>query len=225
VDGHYREERGERLVDSVDLTHGRLDVEGLDVLPVLLQEGDKEVDGHDDVLDDEILSETDVTNGNSDTENLLKLELDGTLDGVDLLHHVLSGEEESWELSSLVQSWSQKTRNESENGLRGEEGVVLLGELLDELLVLVEFLQSLNITEVNSVLLGLVDVMGISQNAEVHSWLDLSGDLDGSGETLILLWIVVLESNLELDGLNKSSLGIFAGLEDSVDGLTDGFSA
>ena len=37
------------LEDALDLAHGALDVEGLDVLPVLLEEGNEEVDGQVDV--------------------------------------------------------------------------------------------------------------------------------------------------------------------------------
>merc|ERR1719188_2229510 len=39
------------LVKSLDWTHGGLDVETLDVLPVLLQQGDQEVHGQVNVLD------------------------------------------------------------------------------------------------------------------------------------------------------------------------------
>lgn len=37
------------LVDAVRLAHGRLDVQALDVLPVLLQQGHQEVHGVHDV--------------------------------------------------------------------------------------------------------------------------------------------------------------------------------
>ena len=38
------EEDEKRLVETDGLAHGRLDVERLDVLPVLLEQGDEEVD-------------------------------------------------------------------------------------------------------------------------------------------------------------------------------------
>ena len=43
--------------------------------------------------------------------------------------------------------------------------------------------------------------------------------LDGSGETLVLLWIVVLEADLEVNSLGELSLLVLAVLEDSVDTL------
>ena len=39
----------ERLVEALRGTHGGLDVDRADVLPVLLEEGDEEVDGEGDV--------------------------------------------------------------------------------------------------------------------------------------------------------------------------------
>ena len=77
------------LEDALRLAHGGLDVEGLDVLPVLLEEGDEEVDGNLDVSVNLVLGHLNV--GHSDTEgkDLLELELDGTTDGVDLLVGVI----------------------------------------------------------------------------------------------------------------------------------------
>ena len=43
--------------------------------------------------------------------------------------------------------------------------------------------------------------------------------LDGSGETLVLLWIVVLEADLEVNSLGELPLLVLAVLEDSVDTL------
>ena len=43
--------------------------------------------------------------------------------------------------------------------------------------------------------------------------------LDGSGETLVLLGIVVLEADLEVNSLGELPLLVLAVLEDSVDTL------
>ena len=82
-----------------------------------------------------------------------------TLDLVDLLGEVLVVRDGRGELSSLGETGAEQTgishasqqqgarnipRNLLDQGLGGEESVVLLGELLDELLVLVELLQVLN---------------------------------------------------------------------------------
>ena len=59
------------------LSHRGLDGERLDVLPVLLEEGDEEVDTQHGVGEDLIGGHLDVSDGDSETEDLLKLELDG----------------------------------------------------------------------------------------------------------------------------------------------------
>lgn len=117
---------GERLVETLGRAHGGLDVDGANVLPVLLQEGDEEVDGELDVLDELLAGEVDVADGNSDAEDLLHLELDGGLDLSDLLGDGLVVGDEGGELSGLVESRSEETRNLTEDGLRREEGIVLL---------------------------------------------------------------------------------------------------
>jgi len=89
-----------------------------------------------------------------------------------------------------------------------------LSEFLDELLVLVELLESLNILEVNTELDSLVVMDLVSEDAEVHAGLALDGQLDGSAETLVLLGIVVLQADLELDGLHELLLVLLGGFED-----------
>ena len=61
-------------VDALDGTHGGLDVEGLDVVPVLLEKGDQEVDGDEDVLPQLGGVHDDVTDDNTETQDLLELE-------------------------------------------------------------------------------------------------------------------------------------------------------
>eukprot|EP00656_Telonema_subtile_P016814 TRINITY_DN1890_c0_g1_i4.p2 TRINITY_DN1890_c0_g1~~TRINITY_DN1890_c0_g1_i4.p2 ORF type:complete len:100 (+),score=11.77 TRINITY_DN1890_c0_g1_i4:97-396(+) len=79
------------LVKTLGLAHGGLDVGGLQVLPVLLEKGDKEVDGHVDVLTDLLLGHVGVTDAGGEAEDLLELELDGGLLLGDLVGDVLSG--------------------------------------------------------------------------------------------------------------------------------------
>jgi hypothetical protein len=47
---------------------------------------------------------------------------------------------------------------------------------------------------------------------DAHSWARDLGELDGAGETLVTLGIVVLEANLELDGLEEVSLLLLEGV-------------
>ena len=72
------------LVDPEGLAHGGLDVQRADVLPVLLEQGDQEVDGVHDVGTDLSLGHADVADGHSHAQHLLQLELDGGLGLSDL---------------------------------------------------------------------------------------------------------------------------------------------
>lgn len=58
---------------------------------------------------------------------LLHLKFDGRFDLVHLGHQVLVVREEGWELASFVQARPQDSRNLLDQGLRSQEGIVLLG--------------------------------------------------------------------------------------------------
>ena len=51
----------------------------------------------------------------------------------------------------------------------------------------------------------------------------VSNVLDGSRETLVLLGIVVLEADLEIDGLDELAVLLLGLLEDGLDALEEGF--
>ena len=91
------------LVKPLDFAHGGLDVEGLHVLPVLLQQGHQEVHGQVDVLSQLLLCHLNVSNGNIKAENLLHLELDGGLEVKDLGVEVIRVRHQGGELSCLHQ--------------------------------------------------------------------------------------------------------------------------
>ena len=72
-----------------------------------------------------------------------------------------------------------------------------LTELLDELLVFLQLLQILHTHLVDANSLGLLTVLVVSQHAHLH------------------LWVIILESNLELDRFCKLSLLGLATLQNS----------
>ena len=88
-------------VKSLNRSHGGLDVKGLHVLPVLLQQGDEEVHGEMDVLDELLLSHPDVADSHREAEDLLHLKLDGGLQVGDLGLQVVAVGHQGGELSSL----------------------------------------------------------------------------------------------------------------------------
>ena len=76
-------------------------MEGLDVLPVLLEEGNEEVDGQVDVREELRFRHLHVADGDAEAERLLQLELDRALDFVEFLEDVFVGAEEGGELAGL----------------------------------------------------------------------------------------------------------------------------
>jgi hypothetical protein len=118
---------------------------------------------------------------------------------------------------------SQKTRDLLDQSIGGQEGIVFACQLLDELLVLVELLEIVCGHSIDTVVLGSINIVLITQNAVVilmfvpsrkvpcaspdaHIWARDLWKLDSSAETLITLGIIVLEADLELDGLQEISL-------------------
>ena len=93
------------LVQSLDWAHCGLDVERPDVLPMLLQQGDQEVHGKMNILDQIILGHAHVSYCNRQTQNLLHLELDGRLQVIHLLLQVVAVSHQRGELASLRQKY------------------------------------------------------------------------------------------------------------------------
>ena len=179
-----------------------------------------------DVREDLIVGHLDVANGDTQAENLLELELDRRADLGDLVLEVLGVRDGRGELAGLGETGAEQTRNLLDEGLGGKESIVLFGELLHKLLVLVKpargyaskpearrgkrgydaLLQVINGHVLKVDRLGAVDVGGICENADGHARAGDMGELDGARETLVALGVVVLETNLELDGLDKVAL-------------------
>ena len=122
------------LVDTLWFSHGGLDGQGFDVLPVLLEKRNQEVDRQVQVLDELIFRHINITNSNIEAKDLLHLELDGGLDIIDFTKHIILMGQHSWEFTSLVQTWTQKTWDLFDQGFRSEESIILLGKLLDQFL-------------------------------------------------------------------------------------------
>ena len=130
------------LKQSLRLAHGRFDVQAADVLPVLLQQRDKEVDGHHDVGNKFVFGHLDVSDSNSQAENLLQLELDGSTDFIDLLVQVVDYGRLGWGLAGLVEAGTQETGNLLDERIGGKESIVLLASFLMSFLFLLSFFKS-----------------------------------------------------------------------------------
>lgn len=154
-----------RLVQALGGRHGSLDGKASNVLPALLEKRDEVVDGQHDVGDELLLSHLDVTDGDTHAENLLELELDGGLDLVDAACQVVGVRDGGGELAGLGQTRTQETRDLLDESLGSDEGIVLAGKLLDELLVLVELLQVISGHGVDTTVLGTIDIVLVTENA------------------------------------------------------------
>lgn len=195
-----------RLVNSERRTHGGLNHQGANVLPVLLQQRDQEVSSHHDLVDQDVLLHLNVTNGNSKTQDLLQLELDGGLDILNSGVQVIVVRDWGGELTSLGQLRTQQSWNLLDQDLRSDESVVLLSQLLNQFLVLVQLLQVINGHSVNTNRLGSVDIESITEDTDGHVWSWDLRQLQGTRETLVSLRVVVLQTDLQLDGLQEVSL-------------------
>ena len=112
-----------------------------------------------------------------------------------------------WEHTDSVKNGSEDGWNLLDEGVSGEKHGVLLGPLLDEFLVLVEGLKCVEVhnIDVNVLFLNYLQMLGISDQADLHlgSW-DVR-ESDGTGESLIFLGIVVLKSDLEFNSFLELS--------------------
>merc|ERR1739845_204971 len=184
-------------------------------LPLFLEERDQEVNAHVDVLDQLIVVHVHITDGNSQAQDLLHLELDGGLHLSNLGVHVIASRQNTWKLTRLVQAWSQQSRNLSDQSVRSQESVVLFSELLHQLLVLIKLLQIIDGHAWDVELVGLIDMRLVTQNANSELWLGNVWQFHGSTESLVLLGIVVLEHDLKLDGFSEFSVFVL-GLLDHI---------
>jgi len=205
--------------------HGGLNEQRFDVLPVLLEQRDEEVDGQHDVTEQLVLGHTDVADSDTQAEHLLELELDGGAQLVGLGNQIVSVGDGGGELTGLMETRTQQTRNLLNESLGSKEGIVLLRKLLYQLLVLVELLEVINGHELKAGGLSLVAMEGITKNTHGHLGAGNVGELDGTRETLITLGIIVLETDLELDGLGELPLLLLGGNLNGADGFSHGGNA
>lgn len=193
-------------------------MDGLKVVPLLLQEGGKEVEGHDNVLSELIIGHLLVTGSNVEAGDLLELPLDGSLNVVDLLLEWVVVSNWLREHTNSVKDWTEDNWDLLDKSISGEEEGVFLGPLLDLLLILVEFLQVIKVGAVDFDTRGfeLISVLLIGNQADLEVWSWDVWESDGSNESLIFLWIIILKGNLELNSLHELSLlGFFSHLLDA----------
>jgi len=204
------------------LRHGALDVDGLAVVPALLEEGNQEVQGHHDIHTELIVTHGGRSDGGGKAGNLLKLPLDGGTDVLDLAEEGLVVGDDLGEHLDSVKNRSDDDWHLLEDGVRSDQEGVLLGPALDQLFLLVELLEVLKINniDINAELGNLVLVFLIGDNADLEVGARVVGETHGTDESLVLLGVVVLKTNLKLDSLSK--LALLHDLSELGDTFADG---
>ena len=147
-----------------------------------------------------------MTHGHGQAQHLLHLELDRVQKGVNLLLRILAVGDHRGELSSSVQTRSHDTRKLLDQRIGGQEGIVLLSQLTDQLLVLVQVRDLINVHARDSLLLADLLVLIVHEDAHVDVRSGRVGELERTRETLVLGRINLLQSHLELHSLHKVSL-------------------
>jgi len=180
-------------------------VEGLDVLPALLQQGDQEVDRHVDVLSEFFFGHGSNTDSSTHTEDLLQLESDGRLDFLKLFFNLFVFTDSDGELADLVEGVTHKLGDLLHQGFGGQKDIERLSPLLDQLLILVELLGTIDIDATNIDLLGLVTVDGSTDKTDLSVGGGDVGESDGSVESLILFGVVVSQTDLEFNSFGELS--------------------
>ncbi len=193
-------------VDLLRRSHGGLDVHLSNVLPLLLEKRSQEVSSKLNIDNDLLLLHADVGNSNVEAHDLLHLELDGGPNFVNFFLHVLSTGKKGGEFTSLGKTGTQKTWDLLDHVIGSKEEIVLLGKLLNKLLVLVELLEVFDTHVVNSDTVSLLTVSSITKHAALEVGTRDLRKLEGSRETLVTLRIIVLQGDLDFNGLSEVTL-------------------
>lgn len=182
-------------------------MDSLEVLPSLLEEGDQEVEAHHEVGNELFVSHVLTSSADTHVGDLSELELNGTSDVLNLEGERGVLVDHGGEHLNSVKNGTNNDGDLLKDGVGGDEEGVLLGPLLDELLVLVELLEGVEISDIdiNTLILGFGLVLFIGNDADFEVRAGDVGKSDGTDETLILLGIVILKGELELNRLGELS--------------------
>lgn len=157
------------------------------------------------------LSHVDVSDGDTEAEDLLELELDGGLDLVDLSLDIVSVRDGGGEHTHLVELGTDETGDGLDEGISSQESIVGRGPLLDRLLLLVELLQVIGADGIESELLSHIEVLLISNDAHLSVGAGRLGEHIGASETLILLYHGNTQSSFAHNSINQVVINMTAG--------------
>jgi len=118
-------------------------------------------------LSEFFFSHLDGTNSSTHTEDLLKLELNGALEFLNFIFDFFVFSNGDRELADLGQDITEQLGDLLHQRFRSDQDVVGLAPLLNELLILVELLQTFDINVTNTELLGLFTMDSSSEDTNL----------------------------------------------------------
>ena len=174
-------------------------------MPSFFQERGEEIKRHHNVLLELLVAHLDVADSGGHASNFLELELDGGTSISDLLDERFLVGDHGGESIDSVQDGSDDSRHLLEDSVRSKQESVLFGPPLDEFLILVESLELIERLNINVKLVfgGLFSVLGISNQTDLERGSGHVGESHRSDETLILLRVVILKTNLQFDSFTE----------------------
>jgi len=190
-------------VDLEARSHGTLQVQSTNVLPVLFQQGRQKVGGQDDVDFDLFSGVANVRDGNVQAQNFLHLELDGGTKFVNLALECFAGTDDRREFTGTIQAWAQKTRDLLDQGRGGKEAIVLSGQFFHQLLVLFHLGQISFSHSVDAFSLGTLAILLGTQQAVLEARFWDSWELEGTSETFVLGRVISFQRNLQFNSLHE----------------------
>merc|ERR1712209_171540 len=102
----------------------------------------------------------------------------------------------SRKLSSFIQTRAQNTWQGFNQGIRGKECIIALRHFLHQFLVFIQLLKRFDILARDVVSCSLINVLLVSKDTNTHLWSGNVLQFNSASKTLVLLWIIVLQSYL-----------------------------
>lgn len=174
-------------------SHCSFDVNGFKIVPSFFKQRRKEVECHNNVLSEFIISHFFVSCSNIHASNFLKLPFNWGFDIIKLLSKRFLMSDWLREHTNSVQYWSKNDWDLLYKCISCEKSSIFLCPLFDKLFVFIEFFKIIKSSYFNIkvVCCDLISVFLISNQADFHLWSWNVWKSNWTNESLIFLWIVI----------------------------------
>mmetsp|Transcript_100891 Transcript_100891/g.314523 ORF Transcript_100891/g.314523 Transcript_100891/m.314523 type:complete len:234 (+) Transcript_100891:151-852(+) len=178
-------------------------METLDVVPILLQQGDKEIDGHQQITPQLFGAHADIPYRGTKAKDLLQLPFHLTLRFSHLCSQVVRRMDNAGKLAGPARARTKDTRYLRNQGLRCQKAVVRFLESPHELLVPVQLLEIVHAPEWDACTLRLLAMDRVPDDADGQARARCERKGDSAAEAPVARNIVVPEPNLQVHGLEE----------------------